>query len=88
MLPLERTIHLENDDCVEDRRPLQPLGRTREMNSDCGKQGGRAPLAFKTRKVSEIFRYRNSPEGCETNRTIRCFIGERDGLGGFRLEGW
>jgi len=40
MLPLERTIHLENDDCVEDRRPLQPLGRTREMNSDCGKQGG------------------------------------------------
>ena len=40
MLPLEPTIHLENDDCVEDRRPLQPLGRTREMNSDCGKQGG------------------------------------------------
>jgi hypothetical protein len=35
------TIHLENDGCVEDRRPLQPLGRTREMNSDCGKQGAR-----------------------------------------------
>jgi hypothetical protein len=50
------------------------------LKLDCGKQG-RAPLAFKARNVSELFRYRNSPEGCETKRTIRCFIGERDGLG-------
>ena len=34
-------------------------------------------------RVSELFRYRNSPEGCETKRTIRCFIGERGGLAGF-----
>ena len=41
MLPLERTIHLENDGRVEDPPPLQRPGRTREINSDCGKQGAR-----------------------------------------------
>jgi len=57
-----------------------PALRTREI-TPIAVSRGRAPLAFKSRNVSEIFRYRNSHEGCETKRTIRCFIGERDGLG-------
>jgi hypothetical protein len=38
------------------------------------------PRIRSCRKVSELFRYRNSHERCETERTIRCFIGGDDGL--------
>ena len=69
-------IYLENDNSCDNPPWRAGCRRTRQRP---GKPEN---------KVSEFFRYRNSPEGCETNRTIRCFIGERDGLGGFRLEGW
>ena len=60
-------------------RPTPAPGKDPRNKLSIAVSKGRAPLAFKTRKVSELFRYRNSPEGC-TKRTM-C-IGERDGLGG------
>jgi hypothetical protein len=83
MLPLEPTAKLGKDDCWNHPRPLRGLGRTREIELIAFPLGG-ARLCFRYRNFSDteiVLRV------AKPNEPIRCFIGERDGLGGL-ARGW